>query len=76
MVNKLVEECNETTDEVKLTENENSYKCNSCILYIALFSMFFTINVGIDAYFFYYKYMNLNKKNVSRYDYVYQTTIY
>ena len=80
MVNKLVEECNETTDEVKLTENENSYKCNSCILYIVLFSIFFTINVGIGAYFAYYKYINTRiviKKNVSRYyDYVYQTENY
>ena len=81
LVNKLVEECNETIDEVKLTkitlaENENSYKCNSCILYIVLFSIFFTINVGIGAYFVYYKYTNRNKKNVSKYyDYVYQTTI-
>ena len=76
MVNKLVEECNETIDKVKitkttLTENENSYKCNSCILYIVLFSIFFTINVGIGAYFVYYKYMNRNKNNVSRYDYIY-----
>ena len=65
LVNKLVEECNETTDEVKLTENENSYKCNSCILCIVLFSIFFMcivlfsiffiINVGIGAYFAYYK---------------------
>ena len=81
LANKLVEECNETIDEVKLTkitlaENENSYKCNSCILYIVLFSIFFTINVGIGAYFVYYKYTNRNKKNVSKYyDYVYQTTI-
>ena len=55
LVNKLVEECNETIDEVKLTkitlaENENSYKCNSCILYIVLFSIFFTINAGFGAY--------------------------
>ena len=81
LVNKLVEECNETIDKVKitkttLTENENSYKCNSCILYIVLFSIFFTINVGIGAYLAYYKYTNRNKKNVSKYhDYVYQTTI-
>ena len=64
MVHKLVDECNETTDEVKLTKNENIYKCNSCILYIVLFSMFFTINVGIGAYFVYYKYMNRNKKKM------------
>ena len=79
LVNKLVEECNETIDEVKLTkitpaENENNYKHNSRILCIVLFSIFFIINVGIGAYFAYYKYRNREKKNVSRYDYVYQTT--
>ena len=77
MVNKSVGECNETIHEVKLikitlAESENRYKCNSCILYIALFSIFFTINVGIGAYFVYYKYVNRNNKDVSRYyDYVY-----
>ena len=77
MADKLVEECNETVDEVKLTkttlaEDKNSYKCNSCILYIVLFSIFFTINVEIGAYFVYYKYVNFNKRNVSKfYDYVY-----
>ena len=77
LVNKSVEERNETIDEVKLTkttlaENENSYKCNSCIFSIVLFSIFFTINVRIGAYFIYYKYVNRNKKNVSKYyDYVY-----
>ena len=44
-------------------------------LHIVLFSIFFTINVGIGTYFVYYKYVNLNKGNVSRYDYVYQATI-
>ena len=77
LVNKLVGECNETIHEVKLikitlAESENRYKYNSCILYIALFSIFFTINVGIGAYFVYYKYVNRNNKDVSRYyDYVY-----
>ena len=80
MVNELIDECTETIDEVKLTkitpaENENNYKCNSCTVYIVLFSILFIINVGIGAYFVYYKYMNSNKENVSRYDYVYQTTI-
>ena len=41
-----------------------------------LFSLFFTINVGIGAYFVYYKYMNRNKENVSKYDYVYQAKNY
>ena len=47
------------------------------ILFIVLFSIFFIINVGIGAYFVYYKYMNRNKENVSKYyDYVYQTKNY
>ena len=48
-----------------LDKNEN--KCSSCVLYIVLFSIFFTINVGIAAYFIYYKYMNSSKENVSKY---------
>ena len=42
-----------------------------------LFSIFFTINVVIAAYFAYYKYMNRNKENVSKYyDYVYEMKNY
>ena len=42
LVDKLVDECTETVEEVKLaritlTENENSYKCSSCSMYTALF---------------------------------------
>ena len=33
-----------------------------------LFSIFFTINIVISAYFVYYKYINHNKENVSVYD--------
>ena len=76
LVDKLVDECNETVDEeVKILDN-NENKCNSCILSIVLFSIFFTINLEIAAYFVYYKYMNRNKENVSIYDYVYQTKNY
>ena len=61
MVDKLVEECNETIDqEVEIIDN-NKNKCNSCI---TLFSIFFIINVGIGAYFAYYKYVNRNKKKM------------
>ena len=68
MVDKLVDECDETTDEVKIVgENKNKY--NSCILYIVLFSIYFTINVGIGAYFVYYKYVNRNKEIFSKYDF-------
>ena len=39
----------------------------SCILIIiVLFSIFFTISIGV--YFVYYKCMNCNKENVSKYD--------
>ena len=73
MVDKLVEECNENVEETSLAQI-NSTKCkhNSCILYIGLFSIFFTINIGSASYFVYYKYINLNKENVSKYDYIYQ----
>ena len=75
LVDKLVDECAETIDgEVKILD-KNEDKCSSCILYSVLFSIFFTISVGIDTYFVYYKYVNRNKENVSKYDYIYQTTI-
>ena len=49
LVDKLIDECNETIDEEKSTppENENSYKCNFCTVYIVLFSIFFIINVAL-----------------------------
>ena len=52
LVDKLVDECTETIEEVKLAkttlaENENSYKCSSCTVYIVLFWIFFKINLGI-----------------------------
>ena len=67
LVEKMVEECTETNNEVKLAritlaENNNKYKCSSSTLYIVLFSIVFTINVGIGTYLVYYKYMNRNKE--------------
>ena len=77
MVDKLVEECNENIEETSLVKiNSTKCKSNSCILYIVLFSIFFTINIGIATYFVYYKYMNRNKENVSVYDYVYHAKNY
>ena len=61
LVGKLVDECTETTEEVKLAkitlvENKNSYKCSSCTVYTVLFWILFTINVGgIGAYFIYFR---------------------
>ena len=42
LVDKLVDECTETIEEVKLAkitlaENENSDKCSSCTVYAVLF---------------------------------------
>ena len=76
LVDKLVEECNENIEETSLVKI-NSAKCkrNSSILYIVLFSIFFTINIEIATYFVYYKYINHNKENVSVYDYAYQRKI-
>ena len=67
LVDGLVEECTETNNEVKLAritlaENENKHKRSCCTLYTVLFSIIFTVNVGIGTYFVYYKYMNRNKE--------------
>ena len=58
LVDKLVEECIENVKEVilvKITsaedENNHKNKCCSCTLYIVLFSIIFTINVGIGILF-------------------------
>ena len=40
--------------EVTSAKNENKHKCSSWTLYIVLFSMFFTINVGIGSFFLYF----------------------
>ena len=66
-----MEQCNKIVEEVKIA-GKNEDKCRSCKLYFVLFSIFFTINVGIANYFAYYKYMNHDKENVSKYDYTYQ----
>ena len=76
LVDKLIEECTENIDEIKITsKNEHENKCSSCTVYMVLFSIFFIISIGIAVYFVYYKYMSRKEKNVSKYDYIYQTTI-
>ena len=77
LVDKLMEECNKNIEETSLIKI-NSIKCksNSSISYIVLFSVFFTISIGIATYLVYYKHINHNAKNVSVYDYVYQRKNY
>ena len=54
LADKLVEECTENIDEVKIaSENEHKNKCSSCILYIVLLLIKFAINIWIGAYFVY-----------------------
>ena len=77
LADKLVEECTENIDEVKIAnKKEHKNKCSSCLLFVVLFSIFFAIYIGISAYFVYYKYMNRNKENVPGYDYVHQAKKY
>ena len=80
LVAKLVEECTETNNEVKLAkitqcENENKHKLSSCTLYIVLFSIVSPINLGIGTYFIYYKYMNHNKDTDCKENFIFQATI-
>ena len=65
---KLAEECSENIDEVKMAgitlvedANKHKSKCSSCMLYIVLFSIIFTIKIGIATYFVYYECRNRNK---------------
>ena len=80
-MDKLVEECTENVEEVKLAEtasaeDKNKHKCSSGTLNIALFSIIFIGIVRIGTYFVYYKYVNRNKETAFKYDYVYQTANY
>ena len=80
IVHKLVEECTEKIDEVKIagmTLFERRSECkSSCTIYVVLIAIAFTISIGIGTYFIYYKYMSNNKKTASKHDYVYQTPNY
>ena len=78
LVDKLVEECTENVEEVKLAkitsaedENKHKNKCNFWTLFIVLFS----IILVIGTYFVYYKYMKRDEKTATKYDSIYQTTI-
>ena len=71
LFDKLVEECTESIDEAEITEitqaeNEHKNKCSSCTLYTELFSIIFTISIGIGIYFVYF-YWYLKKRWCSCY---------
>ena len=59
LVDKLVDKCTETIEEVKLAKitlakNESNYKCSPCTVYIVLMIVISTIFTGITTYFVYY----------------------
>ena len=56
LFDRLIEECTGNIGEVEKTqaENEHEYKYSSCTLYIVLFSLFFTISIGIGIYCTYF----------------------
>ena len=69
LVDKLTDECTETTEEVKLAkislaENESENEYSSCTAYIVLMIIVFTIFTGITIYFVYYNW-SLIKNTVS-----------
>ena len=79
MVDKLVEKCTENIDNVKIGRVALFEHGNECVcfykIFVVLVVIALVISIGICAYFP-YRYMNRNKENVSRYDYVYQATNY
>ena len=59
LADKLIDECTETIEEMKLvnitfTKNENNNEHNSYIVYIVLIIVVFTIFTGITVYLVYY----------------------
>ena len=69
LFDKLIDECTETIEEVKLAqitlaENENENKYSSCRVYIVLMIAVFTIFTGTTNYFLYYNW-SLIKNNLS-----------
>ena len=67
LLDKLVEEFIKSI----ASENKEENKWSSCTQYIVLFSIFFTLSMGIATHFVYYKHISHNKENVSKYDYNY-----
>ena len=81
LVDKLVEECADNIEETRLLEttsakNENKHKCSSCTLYFVLFSIIFTINIGLGIFFAYFYWYLRKDRPGAEFDTGTQTTIY
>ena len=79
LVDKLVGECAENIDEVKIAEmalfEHRNESVSSYTICVVLAEIALAVSIGIGAYFA-YQYVNRNIKNVSKHDYVYQATNY
>ena len=87
---KLVEESNENVDRNEMLYNEilnvilmniiplNVYKevCNSCTVYIVLFSVFFIISTCISSVFIYFHWYLKNYNLSAKFNLCTKTTIY
>ena len=67
LTDKLINDCTKTIEETKLVnitfnENEKNYECCSCIVYIVLMIVAFTISTGITLYLAYYNCSLINNK--------------
>ena len=66
LVDEFIDECTETTEEVKLANitifKNGSCKRSSCILYIVLMIVVFTIFTGITVCLVYYNWSLIRKK--------------
>ena len=68
LTDKLIDDCTKTIEETKLvnitcTENENNYKCGSCIVYIVLMIVAFTISTGSTVYLVHCNWSLINNNN-------------
>ena len=75
IIDKLIEECSENTDENKMLYNEtlniisssdNNKTCDSCIVYIVFFSVFLITNISMAIYIYFFLYLK-NKSSNSHY---------
>ena len=68
LVDKLIDECTETIEEIKsakiTSEDKNGNKCSSCKVYVIFMIVVFAIFTEITIYFVYYNW-SLIKNNVS-----------
>ena len=76
LVDKLVEKCTKSIDKVEIASKNEHKKCSSCTLYIVLFSIIFTISIGMVTYFVYSHWYLKNDDACVMLDTRTETTIY